>query len=57
MSMLDLAIFGIGLLVTAATMAVVFVIGLTEAADTDHARPEDLTDLERRLVVRDDEGS
>lgn len=57
MNMIDVAIFVVGLVVTAATLAGAFVIGLTEAADSDHARPDDLTDLERRLVHRDDDGS
>lgn len=55
MNIIDVAIFAVGLLVTAATMAGALVIGLTEAADSDHARPGDLTDLEKRMVVRDDE--
>lgn len=55
MNIIDIAIFAVGLLVTAATLAGAFVIGLTEAADSDHSRAADLTDLERRMVVRDDE--
>jgi hypothetical protein len=54
-NIIDIAIFAVGLLVTAATLAGAFVIGLTEAADSDHSRAADLTDLERRMVVRDDE--
>jgi hypothetical protein len=55
MNLIDVAILAVGLLVTAATLAGAFVIGLTEAADSDHARAGDLTDLEKRMVVRDDE--
>ena len=55
MNIIDIAIFAVGLLVTAATLAGAFVIGLAEAADPDHARASDLTGLERKMVVRDDE--
>ncbi len=55
MNIIDIAIFAVGLLVTAATLAGAFVIGLTEAADSDHARPSDLTNLERKMVIRNDE--
>jgi hypothetical protein len=57
MSVVDIAILIVGLLVTAATLAGALVVGLTEAADTDHARAGDLTDLERRMVYRDDDES
>jgi hypothetical protein len=48
-------IFGMGLLVTAITLAGVVLIGLSEAADSAHARPEDLTELEKKLIDRRDD--
>jgi hypothetical protein len=45
-------IFGIGLVVTAITSAAVILVGISEAADPSHSRPEDLAEWERSLVGR-----
>jgi hypothetical protein len=45
-------IFGIGLVVTAITSAAVILVGISEAADPSHSRPEDLAGWERSLVGR-----
>lgn len=47
-----LIILVLGVFVTGATLVGAFLIGLTEAADPAHARPGDLTELERNLVDR-----
>lgn len=49
-----LIIMVLGVFVTGATLVGAFLIGLTEAADSAHARPGDLTDLERSLVDREE---
>jgi hypothetical protein len=46
-------IFVLGVFVTAITVVAVILVGLSEAADPDHSRPEDLTALERHLVGRE----
>lgn len=43
-------IFGVGLIVTAVTLAAVILVGISEAADTSQSRPEDLASWERSLV-------
>jgi hypothetical protein len=48
--MTTLAIFVLGLFVTGLTFAAVFLIGVSEAADPAHSRPDDLSALERSLV-------
>ena len=48
--MSTLAIFVLGLFVTGLTLTAVFLIGLSEAADPAHSRPDDLSPLERSLV-------
>ncbi len=48
-----LIIMVLGVFVTGATLVGAFLIGLTEAADTAHSRPGDLTELEHTLVDRD----
>ncbi len=53
MTFVDLLILVFGFFVTAAAAAGAVLIGLSEAADTDHARTEDLLDIERQLVDRD----
>lgn len=55
MNAIDIFIFAFGVFVTLAAVAGAFLIGLSEAADSGQARPDDLTDLERRFVKRDDE--
>ena len=45
-------IFGLGLVVTAITSAAVILVGISEAADPSHSRPEDLAGWERSLVGR-----
>lgn len=42
--------FLFGLLVTGMTLVAVVLVGISEAGDTDHARGEDLTDLEKRVI-------
>jgi hypothetical protein len=44
-----------GVFVTLITFAGVLLIGLSEAADTVHSRPEDLSGFEKRLVDRPDD--
>ena len=46
-------IFGLGLVVTAITAAAVILVGISEAADPSHSRPEDLAGWERSLVEAD----
>jgi hypothetical protein len=46
-------IFGLGLVVTAITAAAVILVGVSEAADPSHSRPEDLAGWERSLVERE----
>jgi hypothetical protein len=48
--MSTLAIFVLGLFVTGLTFTAVFLIGVSEAADPAHSRPDDLLPLERSLV-------
>jgi hypothetical protein len=48
--MTTLAIFILGLFVTGLTLAAVLLIGVSEAVDPAHSRPEDLSGLERSLV-------
>lgn len=43
-------IFALGAFVTLITVAAVVLVGLLEAADPDHSRPEDLTEWEWALV-------
>ena len=50
-----LIIMVLGVFVTGATLVGAFLIGLTEAADTAHARSGDLSELEWSLVDRDDD--
>jgi len=50
--MSTLAIFVVGLFVTGITLTAVFLVGLTEAGDSAHSRPSDLSTLEKRLVDR-----
>jgi len=51
--MTTLAIFLLGVLVTGVTLAAVLVVGLHEAADSDHSRYQDLSSLERSIVDRE----
>jgi hypothetical protein len=48
--MSTLTIFVLGLVVTGLTIAAAFLIGVSEAADPAHSRPDDLSPLERSLV-------
>ncbi len=50
--MTTLAIFVLGLFVTAITLAAVVLVGLSEASDPAHSRLSDLSPLERKLVNR-----
>jgi hypothetical protein len=52
--MVHLDIFILGLLVTCVTLAAAVLVGLNEASDPSHSRPEDLSSLERRFVDRGD---
>jgi hypothetical protein len=45
-------VFSLGVFVTIMTLAGVFLIGLTEAADPAHSRPGDLSAVERSMVSR-----
>jgi len=45
-----LAIFVVGLFVTGLTVAAAYLIGMSEAADPAHSRPDDLSPLERSLI-------
>ena len=44
------AVFVLGLFVTGLTLTAVLLIGMSEAADPAHSRPDDLLPLERSLV-------
>jgi hypothetical protein len=48
--MSDLVIFIFGSVVTAITATATVLIGFSEASDTSHARQEDLTRLEKKIV-------
>ena len=50
-----LIVLVLGVFVTGATLVGTFLIGLTEAADSAHARPGDLSELERSMVDREEE--
>jgi hypothetical protein len=50
--MTAVTIFVIGVLVTGMTLTAVVLVGVSEAADPAHSRPEDLSDWERALVNR-----
>lgn len=56
MTPITLAVLVLGLFVLVMTLVGAFMIGLREAADTDQAQPGDVTDLERKLIDRDDGG-
>lgn len=51
--MTTLMIFVAGLFVTSITVTAVVLVGLSEASDPAHSRPEDLAGWERALVGRD----
>ena len=53
--MTSLAIFVLGLVVTAITGAGAILIGLQEASDPDQSRVEDLTTIEKQIVGRGDD--
>ena len=53
--MTTLAIFFLGLFVTAITLVAVVLVGLSEASDPAHSRLSDLMPLERKLVDRPDD--
>jgi hypothetical protein len=53
-TMTSTLIFIVGLFVTAITFTGALLVGLQEAADTTHSRPEDLTGFEKKLVDRPD---
>ena len=52
--MVHLPIFVLGLFVTCLTVAAVFLVGIDEASDPVHSQPEDLSEIEKRLVDRAD---
>ena len=54
--MTSLAIFVLGLIVTAITGTGAVMIGLQEAADPGQSRVEDLTAVEKQIVGRDSPG-
>ncbi len=53
--MTSFAIFVLGLVVTVITGAGAVLIGLQEASDPGHSRVEDLTNLEKQIVGRNDD--
>ncbi len=53
--MTSFAIFVLGLIVTAITGAGAILIGLQEASDSEQSRIQDLTDLEKEIVGRNEE--
>jgi hypothetical protein len=53
--MTPIAIFVLGLIVTAITGAGAIMIGLQEASDPVQSRLEDLTEVEKKLVGRDND--
>jgi hypothetical protein len=53
--MTSFAIFVLGLIVTMITGAGAVLIGVEEASDPTQSRVEDLTELEKQIVGRDDE--
>lgn len=55
LSTLTLVILGFVAFLVLLTVVLVFVIGIREAADEDQSAPEDLTEVERSLVDREDE--
>ena len=55
MTPVTLIIAFLGVLVTGMTTVGVLLIGLTEAADSDHSRYDDLSAFERKLVNRAEE--
>lgn len=48
--MSDLVIFMFGLVVTVITATATMLIGMSEAADKNHARPQDLSGIEKKIV-------
>lgn len=52
--MVHLEIFLLGLFVTLLTVAGLALVGIQEAEDPDHSRPDDLADWEKRIVERPD---
>ena len=46
------AIFVLGLFVSGITVTAAILVGFFEAADPNHSRVEDLTDIERNVVGR-----
>lgn len=50
----ELFIFIVGVVITLATLIAVGSVGLAEASDPAHSRRQDLTDVERRLVDREE---
>lgn len=55
LSTLTLVILGFVAFLVLLTVVLVFVIGIREAADEDQSALEDLTEVERSLVDREDE--
>jgi hypothetical protein len=53
--MTSFAIFVLGLIVTVITGVGALMIGLEEASDPDQSRLQDLTQLEKQIVGRDEE--
>lgn len=51
--MTSFTIFVLGLLVTALTGTGAILIGLQEASDPEQSRPDDLTDIEKKIVGRE----
>ena len=52
MNFVTVLVFSLGVFVMITTLAGVFLIGLTEAADPAHSRPGDLSGLEWALTDR-----
>ncbi|MGI9474582.1 MAG: hypothetical protein ACR2NZ_23800 [Rubripirellula sp.] len=52
--MTSFAIFVLGIVVTVITGVGAILIGIEEASDPDQSRVQDLTDLEKKIVGRDE---
>ena len=52
--MSTVAIFILGVIVSGITGIGAILVGLAEAADPEHSRPEDLTEIEQEIVNRSD---
>jgi heme/copper-type cytochrome/quinol oxidase subunit 2 len=54
MNVVEVTLIAFGVFLLVVVLAVVVLVGLREAADPDQAAPEDLTEVERQVIDRDD---